>query len=103
MRKLTMRVLMILALITAVDVSTFASKKVLPIVKVIPPTINEYDFGYQEGMRYYLANQYGNYITILNSYRLGLQNYPEMADYFNARIQGIQDGWNQHGDPSYLP
>ncbi len=107
MKNQSIRFFVILLLIAATSVSSFAiAPKRLPLSdpgKLNLPGRSAYDYGFQQGVTYSLRNDYAGYSYMLNSYREFLDRYPENADFYNARISGLINGYASHGVPPVQP
>ncbi|MET3879598.1 hypothetical protein [Chitinophaga sp. OAE865] len=53
----------------------------------------EYNYGYAEGEKYASRKDRAGYEAMLKRYYEGLRLYPEDADFYQGRIQGLTYGW----------
>lgn len=77
----------------AVDAQTLPPLKPAQTAPVLTTFEREYNYGYQEGERFASRKDRANYEWFLAKYYEGLNMYPEDADFYQGRIQGLTYGW----------
>ncbi|NLU92026.1 hypothetical protein [Chitinophaga sp. Ak27] len=77
----------------AVSAQTLPPLKPAQTAPVLTTFEREYNYGYQEGERFASRKDRANYQWFLAKYYEGLNMYPEDADFYQGRIQGLTYGW----------